>query len=255
MFKIRQIARPLFIVLIGWCCHPYLTWAGEVKVAVAANFTAPMRDIASAFEQATGHKVIISFGSTGKLYTQIEHGAPFEVFLAADQARPQRLIADNKARDPFTYAIGQLVLWSADPHFIETDGATTLAAGQFNKLAIANPNTAPYGVAALEVLTALNKLDALQDKLVRGDSITQTYQFIATKNAELGFVALSQVILANQGSYWQVPQSMYTPLLQDAVLLAAGFDNPIAHSFLDYLKQLPVQRIIEHYGYHVPSSS
>ncbi|MFD2113193.1 molybdate ABC transporter substrate-binding protein [Thiorhodococcus fuscus] len=227
-----------------------LAQADEVKVAVAANFTAAMKEIATAFEQSTGHTALVSFGSTGKLYTQITNGAPFEVFLAADQARPEKLVKEGEASGEFTYAVGKLVLWSTDPTLI-TDGGAVLSSDRFEKLAIANPKTAPYGAAAIEVLKALGLEDGIKSKLVQGDNIAQTYQFVATKNAELGFVALAQTVKTQGGSSWNIPEDLYTPIRQDAVLLKKGDDNPAAKALIDYLKGPEARAVIEKYGYGV----
>ncbi len=221
--------------------------AGEVKVAVAANFTAAMKEIAADFERASGHRAIVSYGSTGKLYAQIENGAPFEVFLAADQKRPQLLEEKNAAGGRFTYAVGKLVLWSSDEK--RTVNEQTLGNGDFRKLAIANPKTAPYGAAAVEILKNLGLLDALEPKLVFGDTIAQTHQFVATGNAELGFVALAQITLDHSGSRWSIPDDLYTPIRQDAVLLTRGRDNPAAQALLDYLRSEAARTVIHKYGY------
>ncbi|WP_078117782.1 molybdate ABC transporter substrate-binding protein [Thiosocius teredinicola] len=220
----------------------------QVNVAVAANFTAAMKEVAAGFEKATGHKAVLSFGSTGKLYAQILHGAPFGVFLAADQERPRKLVEAGKASGQFTYANGKLVLWSKQEDLIG-DTADVLKNGGFKRLAIANPKTAPYGVAAMQVLDSLGIAKAVRPKLVRGDSIAQTHQFAATGNTELGFVALAQVVLSDGGSRWIVPQEMYDPIRQDAVLLAKGTDQPAAAALLDYLKGDEARAIIERYGY------
>lgn len=238
----RTILSILFLALAGQAS------ADEVKVAVAANFTAAMKEIAEAFEAETGHTALLSFGSTGKLYTQIIHGAPFEVFLAADQVRPQRLEDEGKARGRFTYATGKLVLWSKLPDYVDAEGKV-LAEGDFNRLAIANPKTAPYGAAALEVLSKLELDKKLMPKLVRGDSITQTHQFVASGNAQLGFVALAQVVLRSDRSSWKVPQALYTPIRQDAVLLKTGDDNPAAVALIGFLKSSQVQSIVGQFGY------
>lgn len=226
--------------------------ADTVKAAVAANFTAAMREIAADFEQITGHTALLSFGSTGKLYTQILNGAPFEVFLAADQKRPRLLAQAGKAEAPFTYAVGRLVLWSARPSYVDAQGQV-LTRGAFAHLAIANPKTAPYGAAALEVLERLGLKDALTPRLVRGDSIAQARQFVATGNAELGFVALAQVALDPSGSRWDVPQALYRPIRQDAVLLRAGADRPAARALVDYLKGPAARAIIQRFGYGLVS--
>jgi molybdate transport system substrate-binding protein len=222
--------------------------ADTVRVAVAANFIAAMKEIAAGFEQATGHSAVLSFGSTGKLYTQIVNGAPFALFLAADQKRPKLLEDAGKASGRFTYATGRLVLWSTKPGFLDA-GGKVLFGDAFNRLAIANPKTAPYGAAAMEVLDSLGLRSELTPRLVRGDSIAQTYQFVATGNAEVGFVSLSQVVQNPAGSCWDVPQAFYTPIRQDAVLLERGTDQPAAPALLDYLKGPKARAIIERFGY------
>lgn len=224
--------------------------AGEVKAAVAANFTAAMREIAGAFHHATGHSVKISYGSTGKLYAQILHGAPFHVFLSADQDRPARLEAAGKASERFTYATGKLVVWSSDAALVD-DRGEVLTDGRFKRLAIANPKTAPYGAAAMGALNKLGLADQLGARLVRGDSIAQTYQFVATGNAELGFVARAQVALEDKGSGWLVPQKLYDPIHQDAVLLEAGRSEPAAVALVAYLQSPGARAIIERFGYEV----
>jgi molybdate transport system substrate-binding protein len=224
--------------------------AGEVKVAVAANFTAAMKEIAAGFLQSTGHTALLSFGSTGKLYTQIVNGAPFAVFLAADQKRPRRLEAEGEASGRFTYAVGKLVLWSAKPGTVDAEGKV-LAEGNFARLAIANPKTAPYGAAAMEVMDHLGLTTKLTPRLVRGDSIAQAHQFVATGNAELGFVALAQVALSPEGSRWQVPQTLYTPIRQDAVLLKNGDGQPAAGALMEYLQGTEARAVIERCGYGV----
>ncbi|MDQ0313683.1 molybdate ABC transporter substrate-binding protein [Amorphus orientalis] len=223
--------------------------AGEVRVAVAANFTAPAKEIAEAFERESGGPVILSFGSTGQLFTQIAHGAPYDVFLAADSVRPEKAVADGLAvaGSRFTYATGTLVLYSTDPGLVT--GPETLSAGTFQKLAIANPETAPYGAAAVQVLEALGVYGEIAPRLVRGGSIAQTYQFVATSAAELGFVALSQVIDVTDGSRWQVPASLHDPIAQDAVLLSEGEASPAAAAFLTFLKGPQARAVIERYGY------
>ncbi len=244
--KLSIIALSILLLLV----MPLAT-AGEVKVAVAANFTPAMKETAAAFTAATGHQAVISYGSTGKLYAQIIHGAPFEVFLAADQVRPRLLAEAGLARTPFTYAVGKLVLWSADPTRIDANGKV-LQSGDFAKLAIVNPKTAPYGAAAVQVMHSLGTLAALRPKLVRGDNIAQTYQFILTRNAQLGFVALSQVRLDPKGSVWSPPQILYDPLLQDAVLLERGTANPAATALVAFLRGPETRAIIEKYGYGLP---
>jgi len=229
--------------------------ADTVAVAVAANFTAPMQQIAAAFEQHTGHTAQLSFGSTGKLYAQIRNGGPYDLFLSADADRPARLEAEGAgvAGSRFTYAVGQLVLWSADPDRVDPEGKV-LAAGGFDHLAIANPKTAPYGAAAMEVLTQLGLADTLEGRLVRGENIAQTWQFVATGNAQLGFVAAAQLFKDGRplgGSRWNVPASMHAPILQDAILLQRGADNAAAKALVDFLKSDKAAGIIRGFGYEL----
>lgn len=227
--------------------------AAEVQVAVAANFAAPMEKIAADFTKATGHKVLLSSGATGKLYAQIKNGAPFAVFLAADDQTPAKLESEGAAvaGSRFTYAIGKLALWSVKPGLVDDQG-TVLQTGAFKHLAIANPKTAPYGAAAVALLTRLGLLENLQPKFVTGENIAQAYQFVETENAELGFVALSQVMSDGQltrGSVWIVPGDLYPPIRQDAVLLATGRDQPAARALIDYLRGEKAKAIIQSYGY------
>lgn len=227
--------------------------AAEVQVAVAANFIGPMQKIAVEFEKDTGHKALLSSGATGKFYAQIKNGAPFEVFLAADDQTPAKLESEGDAvsGSRFTYAMGKLMLWSAQPDYVDSQGAV-LKKGQFQHLAIANPKTAPYGAAAVEVLARLNLLDAVRPKLVTGENIAQAHQFVATGNAELGFVALSQVMENDQltgGSGWRVPPELYEPIRQDAVILTRGKDQPAAEALMKYLKGDKARAVIKSYGY------
>ena len=234
--------------------------ADDIQVAVAANFTAPMQDIAKAFEKETGHTVQLVFGSTGKLYAQIKNGAPFDILLAADDKAPIKLENEKEAvsGSHFTYATGKLVLWSATANLVDDKGEI-LKTAAFKHIAIADPQTAPYGVAAQQSLQAMDLLDVVKSKLVLGENITQTYQFVATGNAELGFVALSQVITPNaagdikiqSGSAWVVTPSLYSPLHQDAVLLNRANDKPAAKALLEYLKGKTAHAIIQSYGYAV----
>jgi molybdate transport system substrate-binding protein len=230
--------------------------ADEVQVAVAANFTAPMQQIAAQFEKDSGHKAVLSFGATGKFYAQIVNGAPFELLLAADDETPARLEKEGQgvAGSRFTYAIGKLVLWSADPALVDGKGEV-LKTGNFKHLAIANPKTAPYGAAAVETLSKLGLLASLQPRFVQGENISQTQQFIVTGNAELGFIALSQVIKDGKigaGSAWTVPANLYEPIRQDAVQLAKGKDKPAAAALLAYLKGDKAKAIIKTFGYELP---
>jgi molybdate transport system substrate-binding protein len=229
--------------------------AGEVQVAVAANFTAPMQKIAEAFAQDTGHKAVLAFGATGKFYAQITNGAPFEVLLAADDETPARLEAEKHAvpGTRFTYATGKLVLWSARDGYVDSQGKV-LQGGNFAHLSIANPKAAPYGAAAVETLTRLNLYQRLQPRIVQGENIAQAHQFVSTGNAELGFVALSQVARDGRftsGSGWIVPESLHSPIRQDAVILLKGAANPAARLLADYLKSDKAKGIIRSYGYEI----
>jgi molybdate transport system substrate-binding protein len=245
--------KPYSAFLALLLASPWSAHAGQVSVAVASNFTAPMQRIAAEFEKDTGHKAVLAFGATGKFHAQIGNGAPFEVLLAADDSTPAALENERLAQPGtrFTYAVGRLVLWSAREGVVDADGKV-LARGGFAHLAIANPKTAPYGAAAVEVLTALKLLDGLQPKLVQGENIAQAYQFVSTGNAQLGFVALSQVLRdgrLSSGSGWIVPASLHAPIRQDAVILAKGAANPAARALADYLKSAKARDIIRSYGY------
>lgn len=227
-------------------------WADTVTLAVAANFSAPMQKLAAAFEQETGHKVVAAFGSTGKFYTQIKNGAPFEVLLAADDDTPAKLIQEGAAvtGSAYTYAIGKLVLWSAQPGVVDAAGEV-LKKGNFAHLSLANPKLAPYGTAGVETLKALGVYAAIQPKIVLAENITQAQQFVSSGNAELGLVALSQVLKGGQiaGSAWIVPSQLYTPIRQDAVLLLPGKGKPAAQALLQYLKGDAARTLIKSYGY------
>lgn len=224
--------------------------AADVQVAVAANFAEPAKQIAAAFEKATGHKAILAFGSSGTFYAQISHGAPFEVFLSADAERPTLAESEGYAvaGSRFTYAIGRLVLYSTTAGLVDARGKILSRPGS-NKVAIADPATAPYGLAAMETMRKLGVLDALKPRLVIGSSIAQTYQFVSTGAAPLGFVAFSQVVGVTGGSRWLVPASYHTPIDQQAALLKKGAGNPAAHAFVRYLKSGPALAIIKRYGY------
>ncbi|MBS0241069.1 MAG: molybdate ABC transporter substrate-binding protein [Proteobacteria bacterium] len=226
--------------------------ATEVKVAVAANFTAPSKDIGVLFEKATGNKLVLSFGATGQFYTQITQGAPFDILISADTATPAKAIASGYAVQgtSFTYAVGKLVLFGKAADAVK--GEATLKDGKFQKIAIASPELAPYGAAAVETMKALGVYDALAPKIVKGNNIAQTFQFVDTGNAEVGFVALSQVIKLQGGSRWAVPQNLYKPIAQDAVLLKPGADNEGAKAFLGFLKSEEARTVIERYGYGIP---
>lgn len=233
-----------------------VVWAEDVEVAVAANFIKPMEQLAANFEQATGNKLVVSLGSSGKLLEQIRNGAPFKVFLSADQTKPQT-VEDEKLDVPgsrFTYAIGKLVLWAAREGMVDNKGEV-LKTGSFEHIAIANPKTAPYGAAALETMGKLGVLETLQAKIVQGESLAQAKEFISSGNAELGFIALSQVIRDGQiseGSGWLVSPDLYTPLKQDAVLLKTGESSAGAQAFMAYLRSDAARAVIESFGYDLP---
>ena len=248
MKKHRLLLTLLLLVMGIW--QPALH-ADEINIAVAANFTDASRDIIPLFEQASGHKVKASYGSTGKLYAQIEHGAPFEVFLAADIKRPKKAEATGLAvaGSRFTYARGRLVLWSPKPDAF-SNGEDYLKAHTFKHAAMANPKTAPYGLAAQQVLQHLGIWQKVRNKMVRGDSIAQTFQFTATGNAESGFVAYSQVKAWNKdGSLWIIPVDYYAPIEQQAVLLQRGKHSAAASAFLEFLKSTGAHQVIRDYGY------
>lgn len=223
--------------------------AAQTNVAVAANFTEPAKQIAVLFKQKTGHDAILSFGASGAFLAQITHEAPFQVFLSADQDRPKAAIDAGLAvpESLFTYAIGKLVLWSKVIDV--TKGDEALKAGAFAKISIANPNAAPYGTAAIETMKALGVYDALRGKIVQGSSIAQAFQFVDTRNAEVGFVALSQLFSATEGTRWEVPQNLYTPIRQDAVLLKKGAADEASKAFLEFLKGPEARAVIEKFGY------
>jgi len=229
--------------------------AGEVIVAVAANFTAPMQTLAIEFERETGHKAVLSSGSTGSFYTQIKNGAPFDVLLSADSITPAKLETEGYvvSGSRLTYAIGTLALWSAKEGFVDDEGKVLLR-GAFSYLSIADPKKAPYGAAAMETLRKLGRDDALRPKLVTGNNVAQAHQFVITGNAELGFVSLSQIYKDGKltgGSVWIVPEDLHEPILQDAALLMKGRNNPAANALLQYLKEQKAAAIIEAYGYRL----
>ncbi len=245
----KSLLFALTAVVTGWA------QADEVQVAVAANFTAPMQQIAALFEKDTGHKATLAFGATGKFYAQIINGAPFEILLSADDETPAKLEKEGFGipGSRFTYAIGTLVLWSANPALVDAKGEI-LKTGDFKHLALANPKTASYGTAAVEAMTKLGLLPTLQSRFVQGENIAQTHQFILTGNAELGFVALSQVFKDGKitgGSAWIVPAHLYQQIQQDAVLLAKGKEKAAASTLLAYLKSDKARAIIKSYGYEL----
>ncbi len=232
-----------------------LARAEQVNVAAAANFTAPMNAIAAEFAKDTGHEARLAFGSSGKFYAQIRNGAPFQVFLSADDAKPAKLEEEGMtvAGSRFTYAVGTLVLWSAKPGFVD-DQAEVLKRGAYNKLALANPKLAPYGAAAMEVLDGMGLKAAAEPKLVQGENIAQTYQFVLSGNADLGFIALSQVMKDGRitgGSAWVVPSNLHQPIRQDAVILSSGKGNAAAAALMKYLQGDKAKAIIRSYGYDI----
>ncbi len=250
----RRTIRQMFL-LLGLGASLGSARADEVQLAVAANFTQPLQKLAPGFAQATGHKIVATFGATGKFYAQIRNGAPFEVLLAADEEIPLRLEQEGAAvaGSRFTYARGKLVLWSARPGAVDDKGEV-LKKGAFDHLALANPKLAPYGAAALQTMQALEVRDALQAKIVQAENISQAYQFTASGNALLGFVSLSQVVKdgkINEGSGWIVPANLYRPILQDAVLLEKGRGKPAALALLSYLRSAPARAVIQSFGYEL----
>lgn len=248
--RLKLAGLALFGAVLALAATPAL--AADTQVAVAANFTEPAKAIAAAFKARTGHTATLSFGASGQFYTQIAHGAPYEVFLSADAERPtkaeQEGLSVPGAR--FTYAVGRLVLYSKAPGLVDAKGAV-LGSGRFEKLAIADPTAAPYGEAAVETMRKLKVYDTLAPKIVKGASIAQAYQYVATGNAELGFVALSQVIDEPGGSRWLVPAADHAPIQQQAVLLRTGEKNPAARAFMSFLKSPAAVAIIKRYGYEV----
>ena len=244
--------RRLLISLLFAACTAR---AGDVQVAVAANFTAPAKLLAAEFEKDSGHRAQLAFGGTGKFYAQIRNGAPFEVLLAADDETPAKLAQEGiaVAGSRYTYATGRLALWSARPGYVDDKGEV-LKKGGFRHLAIANPKLAPYGAAAIEVIRALKLFDAMQPRFVQGENIAQTHQFVASGNAELGFVALSQVMKdgrISEGSAWIVPAGLHAPIRQDAVLLNKGRGRPAAEAWLVFLKSDKAKAIIRSFGYEI----
>ena len=253
MFMKVAVRRFSFFYLVAAIfISPTATFAETVNIAVAANFTDPAKEMAQIFREKTGHDAIFSFGPSGQFYAQIKESAPFQIFLSADEERPKKLVEEGFAvpNGSFTYAIGRLVLWSKKPGFVKNE--EVLKKGNFTKISIANPASAPYGVAAIEVMKALNVYDALKSKIVEGNSIAQTFQFVDSDNAELGFIAQSQIMTRTGGSGWQVPQKLYKEIRQDAVLLKSGENNEAAKAFITFLKGSVAKNIIKKFGYAIP---
>lgn len=250
--RMRQKFQNIFFLFLA-LGFSVSSMAGEVSVAVASNFTAPMKIIAQAFERDTGHKAILSFGATGQFYAQIKNGAPFAVLLAADDETPAKLEKEGfgVAGTRFTYAVGKVVLWSKKSGFVDDKGEV-LRSDTFTKIAIANPKLAPYGLAAMQVLRRLDVSARVTPKIVEASNIGQAFQFVSSGNAALGFVALSQVFengKIKDGSGWIVPSTMYDPIKQDAVLLANARANVAAHALMQYLRSDKAKEIILSYGY------
>ena len=244
----------IYVVLLFFPLFVETVFAEGVRVAVAANFQTPLKEIAAHFERATGHTILMSSGSSGKFFAQIKHGAPFDVFFSADVTRPQLMEEEGLAvpGSRFTYAVGQLTLWSSDPDLIKPDGVSALSKGHFEYLAIANPKTAPYGMAAQQTLVALGLWNQVKERLVQGENIGQTFHFVFSNNAQLGFVARAQVMdpkIKGVGSHWDVPEDLYEPLRQQAVLLIHGQQNEAALAFLDYVQGPEARTIMERFGY------
>ena len=253
MNPLRVFAQLLGLIAVVCALTIAPASAATVQVAVASNFMEPAKEIAAAFTAKTGHQATLSFGPSGQFYTQIIHGAPFEVFLSADKERPQQAEKDGFSVNGmrFTYAVGRLTLYSARPGFVDANGKV-LAHGDFEHLAIADPAIAPYGLAAVESLGKLGLYDRLKPEIVQGSSIVQTFQFVQTGAAEVGFVALSQVINRTDGSRWVVPARLHSPIDQQAVLLKTGANNPAAKAFMTFLKSQTARAIIRRYGYETP---
>lgn len=248
--------RKSFILTLLFVAYATSLRAEEAMVAVAANFSAPMQQIAALFQKETGHQIKLSFGASGGIYAQIKNGAPFDLFLSADQLTPQKLEAEGLGvpNSRFTYATGQLVLWSKQEGLVDAKGHV-LQNKSIQRIALANPKLAPYGAAAIETMTNLGLLKELQSKLVQGDNIAQTYQFVSTQNAQIGFVALSQVFAngnITSGSAWIVPGNLHQPIQQDVILLRKGQDNKAATALLLYLKGEQAKKIMKSFGYLSP---
>lgn len=248
--------RKSFILTLLFVAYATSLRAEGAMVAVAANFSAPMQQIAALFQKETGHQIKLSFGASGGIYAQIKNGAPFDLFLSADQLTPQKLEAEGLGvpNSRFTYATGQLVLWSKQEGLVDAKGHV-LQNKSIQRIALANPKLAPYGAAAMETMTNLGLLKELQSKLVQGDNIAQTYQFVSTQNAQIGFVALSQVFANGKitsGSAWIVPGNLHQPIQQDVILLRKGQDNKAATALLLYLKGEQAKKIMKSFGYLSP---
>jgi len=246
--KSRKVLLFIFFLVVGVVSH-----AEQITVACASNFSGAMKEIVAVFEQQSGHQVNLVFGSSGRIYAQIKNGAPFDIFFSADQQKPMALATEGLivSHSRFTYALGALVLWSSNPA-VNVEQAEVVRQHNYTKLAIANPKLAPYGRAAVEALDSLGLSDASRNKWIQGENIAQTFQFVSTGNAEIGFVALSQVTVDGEiknGSGWIVPSSLYSPIKQDVVLLRKAEQSEAARALLDFVQGQQGQRIVEAFGY------
>jgi molybdate transport system substrate-binding protein len=253
MKPVGVLARLSGLIAVVCALHVAPAAAATVQIAVASNFMEPAKEIATAFTAQTGHQANLSFAPSGQIYVQLTHGAPFEVFLSADKERPQQAEKNDFSvyGTRFTYAVGRLVLYSTKPSYVDANGKV-LTRDDFNHLAIADPAIAPYGLAAVQSLRKLGLYDRLKPKTVQGSSIAQTFQFVQTGAAEIGFVAQSQVINRPDGSRWIVPATLHSPIDQQAVLLKTGANNPAAKAFMTFLKSATARAIIRRYGYETP---
>ena len=255
MMILPTLVLKRLVLLLAACLLPLSSYATEATVAVAANFAAPMKVIAQDFEKETGHRAVLAFGATGQLYAQIKNGAPFQLLLAADDKIPAKLEREGLglAGTRFTYATGKLVLWSKNASLVDNRGEI-LRSGKFNKIAMANPKLAPYGAAAMEVVERMGLTAAITPKIVQGANISQVFQFVSSKNATLGFVALSQVFEGGkikEGSGWIVPSNMHKPIKQDVILLRSGKDNAAAQALMQYLRSDKAKAVIRSFGYEL----
>jgi len=253
MRSVGVLARLSGLIAVVCALNVAPAAAATVQIAVASNFMEPAKEIAATFTAQTGHQANLSFAPSGQIYVQLTHGAPFEIFLSADKERAQQAekngFSVNGTR--FTYAVGRLVLYSTRPSYVDANGKV-LARSDFEHLAIADPAIAPYGLAAVQSLRKLGLYDRLKPKTVQGSSIAQTFQFVQTGAAEIGFVAQSQVINRPDGSRWIVPATLHSPIDQQAVLLKTGANNPAAKAFMTFLKSQTARAIIRRYGYETP---
>lgn len=260
MFCLRRLPQQarvsralLHLTLLTSFLFPHVLQADELRIAVASNFAPVLEQLAADFTAQSGHKLILIAGATGQHYAQISNGAPFQVLLAADSERPAKLEAEGAAvaGSRFTYALGKLVLWSADPALVDTDG-DVLASGHFRHLAIANPSLAPFGLAAKQVFEAKHVRNDVQHRIVQGENITQTLQFIHTQNAELGFIAYSQWLqldAGEKGSHWEVPPDLHAPIIQQGVILK---DSTAARAFVAFMQNDNSRQFIHAQGYDLP---